>query len=78
MSKKMTYLVAETGESMKGLSATRLNETVTADKVMSNIQLTLTFLQFFMDLYMFFLSYHKHICAYTCVHVKFMFCQQNA
>lgn len=32
MSKKMTYLVAETRESIKGLSATRLNETVTADK----------------------------------------------
>lgn len=32
MSKKMTYLVAETRESIKGLSATWLNVTVTADK----------------------------------------------
>ena len=32
MSKKMTYLVAETRESIKGLCATRLNETVTANK----------------------------------------------
>lgn len=32
MSKKMTYLVAETRESIRGLRATRLNETVAADK----------------------------------------------
>ena len=32
MSKKMTYLVAETRESVKGLSATRLIEIVTAGK----------------------------------------------
>lgn len=32
MSKKMTYLVTETRESIKGLSATQLNETATADK----------------------------------------------
>jgi len=32
VSKKMTYLVAEARESIKGLSVTRLNETVTADK----------------------------------------------
>ena len=67
MSKKMTYLVAETRESIKGLSATWLNETVTADKskvkyptdsIISTI--------FHGPVRVVFVISHAHLCIHIC------------
>lgn len=64
MSKKMTYLVAETRESIEGLSSTRLNETVNADKSKVKYS-TGSIISTIFSWIVLFLSYHTHSYVYT-------------